>query len=103
MSAQFETHEVKRSIARSVTKHTAIAAFSTADCYGDPPSLTKELQADLHELDQLESIPLVEAAKSLVKIAIKHSISPNEITHTLARNARDILGDLLINTKEIKG
>lgn len=97
------TYNVKKSTARLVTKHTALAAFSTVDCYGVPVWIAGDLQADLHELDKLENIPLVEAAQTLVKIAIKHSISPSEITHTLARNARDILGDLLINTKEIKG
>lgn len=97
------TIEIPRSIARSVTQHTTLAAFSTADCYGVPAGVTAELQADLHELAQLESSPLVDAAKSLVKVAIQHSISPNETTYTIARAARDALGDLLIRTKEIKG
>ena len=103
MTEQLETHEVKKSIARLVTKHTALAAFATVDCYGVPPRFTAELQADLHELEQLDSSPIVDAAKSLVKVAVQHSISPNETTYTIARSARDALGDLLIRTKEIKG
>lgn len=97
------TQEVKKSIARSVTQHTVLAAFSTVDCYGVPSGITKDLQADLSELGQLESHPLVDAAQTLVKAAIKHSILPTETTHAESRIARDALGDLLIQSKEIKG
>ena len=98
-----KTHDVKKSVARTVTKHTIFAAYSTIDCYGVPPEVTAELQADLQELDKLEASPLVDAAKSLVKIAIEHSISPTETTHSLARVARDALADLMIHSREVKG
>lgn len=98
-----KNHEVKRSVARKVVENTTVAAFVTLDCYGTPPGVTAELQGSLHELEQLESSQLVDAAKSLVQIAIEHSISPNETTHTNARAARDALADLMIHSKEIKG
>lgn len=97
------TYEVKKSIARSVSQHTILAAFSTVDCYGTATWITGDLFAGLHELDKLENCPLVDAAKTLVKIAIEHSISPNETTHANARAATDALADLMIRTKEIKG
>ena len=97
------TQEVKRSVARIVTQNTMLAAFSTIECYGVPPGVTAELREDLRELEKLESSPLVAAAKSLVKAAIAHSISPNETTYSEARAMRDALGDLLIRTKEVKG
>ncbi|MCG7346392.1 hypothetical protein MHZ92_20000 [Sporosarcina sp. ACRSL] len=96
-------HELKRSITRKVTEHTVLAAVSTLDCYGVPHRVTTALHADLHELEQLESSRVVDAAKSLVKVAIAHSISPTETTYADARRARDTLGDLLMDTKEIKG
>ena len=96
-------HEVKKSIAKAVTEHTLLAAFSTVDYAGLPIWVTGDLQADLHALDKLEDSPLVEAAKTLVKIATLHSIYPNETTHKEARVARDKLADLMINAKEVKG
>lgn len=94
--------EVKKSIARSVAQHTISAAFSTVNCYA-PPGVTTELKADLHELEQLDSSPLVDAAKTMVEVAITHSIKPTEATHATARAATDTLADLMIRTKEIKG
>ena len=97
------TYEVKKSVARKVTQHTILAAFSTIDLAGLPNWVVGDLQADLHELDKLEDSPLVEAAKTLVRVATSHGIYPNETTHKEARAARDILADLMINAKEIKG
>ncbi|MCK1998315.1 hypothetical protein MPH47_14010 [Psychrobacillus psychrodurans] len=98
-----EKVEVKKSTGRLVTKHTILAAFTTMDCYGVASKVTEDLKADLHELKQLEESALVDAAISLVNIAIKHSIKPVTATYDEARIARDELGELLINSKEIRG
>lgn len=102
MTEQLETPAVKRSIARLVGQRTILAAFSTVD-YENPSGVTTDLRADLHQLAQLESVPLVVAGRALVEAAIKHSISPNETTHANCRAARDALGDLMIHSKVIKG
>lgn len=102
MTEQLETPTVKRSIARLVGQLTILAACSTVD-YRVPSGVTAELRADLHQLAQLENVPLVVAAKSLVEAAIEHSISPNKTTHANCRVTRDALGDLMIHSKVIKG
>lgn len=98
-----KTFEIPKTIARKVTEHTVLAAFSTVDYKGLSNWITGDLHADLHALNQLEDSPLVDAAKTLVKVAIAHSIYPNETTHTEARVARDALANIMIHTKEIKG
>lgn len=102
MAKQTETPSVKRSIARLVGQHTILAAYSSVD-YGVQSGVTAELRADLHQLAQLESVPLVDAGRALVEAAIKHSISPNKTTHANCRVTRDALGDLMIHSKVIKG
>lgn len=96
-------HEIRRSEAQSIIQHTISAAFSTVERSGSPISVTLGLQKDLRELNKLQSSPLVDAAKSLVEIAVKHSIKPTKATHEEARVARDALGYLMMNAKEIKG
>ena len=96
-------HEVKKSIARSVTQNTMLAALITIDCYGGPYDYTAQLESDLLELQKLEPSPLVDAAVELVTIGIAHAKKPTTETFDKARIARDALGDLLMSAKEVKG
>lgn len=95
-----EVFEVKKAIARSLVQHTMTAATTTLDCHGWY-SAAETLQEDLRALEGLESSPLVEAAKDMVKIAIRHDIDPTTETYDEARIARDRLGELFIHAKEV--
>lgn len=95
-----EVSTIKRAIAQKVIQHTMAAATITLDCYGWH-SYAGLLREDLQALEGLESSPLVEAAKDMVKIAIRHDADPAPETYDEARVARDKLGDLMMHTKEI--
>lgn len=95
-------NEIKKSVANKVGRHTILAAYSTADCYGSPYNIESDLRDDLKELQQLEQSPIIDAAIRLVEIAIIHAAKPTTKSHTEARVARDELGDFLIGAK-VKG
>lgn len=80
-----------------ITKHTILAAFTSVGI--GTLSVALDLQEDLIVLKAMESSPLADAAIALVESTILYCTNNTPVTKANADKAREVLADMLINSK----
>jgi len=93
---------VKKEVSTTIKESTILSAYVVSGVMGIMPGMVEQLTEDLRALNELEESELVTSAKTLVTLAIMYNQTPNSHTLIEAQKALSKMGDLFLQTKEVK-
>lgn len=93
---------VKKEVSAVIKESTILSAYVVSGVMGTMPGMVEQLTQDLRALNELEESELVTSAKTLVTLAIIYNQTPNPHTLDEAQKALSKMGDLFLQTKEVK-
>lgn len=93
---------VKKEVSTVIKESTILSAYVVSGVMGIMPGMVEQLTEDLRALNELEESELVTSAKTLVTLAIMYNQTPNPHTLKEAQQALSKMGDLFLQTKEVK-